>query len=133
MRSHSNAVISRDIMDRRPADNALVALAIGVVLIAVGAGLLVNLGGSADAVIARVTSRSLGELAPGYAASRGGFRVYATLILALGVAVGGLGVGTAAALAGAALVLIGAATFAIASVVAIVGEVRTYRERQHTT
>jgi len=64
-------------------------VALGLVLVAVGVVLLVNLGGSADSVIRRVTSRNLGELAPGYAASRGGFKVYATLVLALGVSVAG--------------------------------------------
>ena len=102
-------------------------IALGLVLVAVGVVLLVNLGGSADMVIRRLTSRNLGELAPGYAASRGGFRVYATLILALGVAVAGLGVSTGAALWGAVAVVLGVLVFAIASVVAIRGEVRTYR------
>ncbi len=102
-------------------------LAIGLVLLVVGAALLTNLGGSAEAVIRRVTSRNLGELAPGYAARNGGFKVYATLILALGVAVAGLGISPNAAVAGAAAIVLGVAVFVIASVVAIRGEVRTYR------
>jgi hypothetical protein len=102
-------------------------VALGLVLVAVGAVLLVNLGGSADAVIRRVTSRNLGELAPGYAARRGGFRVYATLILALGVAVAGLGISAGAPLPGAVAMVLGVLLFAIASVLAIRGEVRTYR------
>jgi hypothetical protein len=100
---------------------------LGVVLVAVGAVLLTNLGGAAEAVIRSLTSRNLGELAPGYAASRGGFRVYATLILALGIAVAGLGVSPGAPLAGLAAMILGVAVFVIASVVAIRGEIRTYR------
>lgn len=100
---------------------------IGVLLCAAGITLLLNLGGAADAVIRRVTSRSLGELAPGFAASRGGFRVYAALVLAIGVAVTGLSlVGLSAAL-GVGLLVVGLIAFIAASVVAIVGEVRTYR------
>jgi hypothetical protein len=45
-------------------------LALGLLISAAGAVLLVNLFGAADMVIHRVTSHSLGELAPGYAASR---------------------------------------------------------------
>src|SRR6476661_1713636 len=102
-------------------------IAIGLLLVIVGAVLLLNLGGAGDAVIARVTSRNLGELAPGYAASRGGFRVYATLVLALGVAVAGLGISPAAPLAGAIGTAAAVLAFIVASVVAIAGEVRTYR------
>ena len=101
--------------------------ALGLLLVAVGAVLVVNIGGAADAVIRQVTSRNLGELAPGYAATRGGFRVYATLILALGVAVTGLGISPGAPLVGAVAMVLGVVVFAIASVVAIRGEVRTYR------
>jgi hypothetical protein len=102
-------------------------VALGLVLVAVGTVLLVNLYGSADAVIRKVTSRNLGELAPGYAASPRGFRVYATLILALGVAVAGLGISPGVPVAGAVAIVLGVVVFAIASVVAISGEVRTYR------
>ena len=102
-------------------------LALGLVLVGVGAALLINLGGAADTVIRRVTSRNLGELAPGYAASAGGFRVYATLVLALGVTAAGLGISAGAAVPGAVAMVLGIAVFVIASVVAITGEVRTYR------
>jgi hypothetical protein len=93
----------------------------------VGTILLVNLGGAANVVIRRLTSRNLGELAPGYAASPRGLRAYATLILALGLAVAGVGVSPSAALAGVLGIALGVATFAIASVIAITGELRTYR------
>ena len=102
-------------------------LAIGVLLLLTGVALLFNLGGAADAVIRRVTSRSLGELAPGYAASRTGFKVYAVLILAIGVAVTGLGIAESSSDLGAGLLLLGVSAFVVASVIAIAGEVRTYR------
>ena len=102
-------------------------LAIGVLLCVAGIALLLNLGGAADAVIRKVTSRSLGELAPGFAASRGGFKVYAALVLAIGVAVTGLGVIGQSAAFGLGLVAVGLIVFVAASVIAIAGEVRTYR------
>jgi hypothetical protein len=104
-----------------------VALVIGVVLILVGVALLFNVGGAGDLVINRVTSRSLGELAPGYAASPNGFKVYSTLILAIGIAVAGLGIADRSVAVGAALLLLGIGVFAVVSVIAIVGEARTYR------
>ena len=102
-------------------------LAIGVLLSLAGIILLFNVAGAGDVVIRRVTSRSLGELAPGFAASRGGFRIYAILVLAIGVAVVGLSVLNQSALGGVALLAAGLVVFAAASVLAIVGEVRTYR------
>ena len=102
-------------------------LAIGVLLCVAGIALLLNLGGSADAVIRKVTSRSLGELAPGFAASRGGFRIYAALVLAIGVAVSGLGILDQSVAFGVGLLAVGLIVFVAASVIAIVGEVRTYR------
>jgi hypothetical protein len=103
------------------------AIAIGVLLCVAGITLLFNVGGAGDAVIRRVTSRSLGELAPGFAASLSGFRVYAGLILSIGVAVAGLGVADRSAVLGVGLFLVGVAVFAAGSLIAIVGEVRTYR------
>jgi len=102
-------------------------IAAGLVLVAVGVALLVNLGGSANLVIRRVTSRKLGDLAPGYAASALGFKVYATLVAALGIVVCGIGLSLAAPIPGVVAILVGVAVFAIASVLAITGEVRTYR------
>jgi len=102
-------------------------LVIGILLCLAGIALLFNVGGAGDLVIRRVTSRSLGELAPGYAASPNGFRVYAVLILAVGVAVTGLEIAGASAVAGLGMLVLGIAAFVVASVIAIVGEVRTYR------
>jgi len=58
---------------------------IGVLLFVAGFVLLLNLFGAADFVMRRVTSQPLGELAPGFAASRRGFRTYAVLVLAIGI------------------------------------------------
>jgi hypothetical protein len=104
-----------------------VALVIGVLLCVAGIALLFNLGGAADVLIRRVTSRSLGELAPGYAASRAGLKVYAVLVLAIGVAVAGLGIADWSVALGGGLLTLGVVVFLVASVIAIVGEVRTYR------
>jgi phosphatidylglycerophosphate synthase len=104
-----------------------VVLAIGVLLSLVGLVLLFNLLGAGDAVIRRVTSRSLGELAPGFAASRRGFRTYAILVLAVGLLCLGLAVTAIFVPLGAGLLVLGAVVFSIASVIAILGEVETYR------
>ena len=101
-------------------------LAIGVLLCLAGLVLLFNVLGAGDFVIRRVTSRSLGELAPGFAASRRGFRTYATLVLAIGVTCVGLAIAGSSASIGAGVVVLGAISFVIASVIAIVGEVETY-------
>ena len=102
-------------------------LVVGVLISLAGIGLLLNLGGAGDFVIRRVTSRSLGELAPGYAASPGGFKVYSTLVLAVGVAVTGLELAARSAFVGLTLLVAGLVVFVVASVIAIAGEVRTYR------
>lgn len=104
-----------------------VVFAIGVLLCVAGITLLFNVGGAGDAVIRRVTSRSLGELAPGFAASRLGFKVYATLVLAVGVLAAGLGIAGWSVPLAASLLVLGAISFVVASVIAIVGEVETYR------
>ena len=74
-----------------------------------------------------MTSRSLGELAPGYAASPRGFKVYATLVLAIGVAVTGLELTDRSPTAGLIMLVVGVVVFLVASAIAIAGEVRTYR------
>ena len=102
-------------------------LTIGVLLVLAGLVLLLNLFGAADVVIRRVTSRPLGELAPGFAASRRGFKTYAALVLAVGVLCVGLAETAQFLPLGAALLVVGALLFGIASVIAIAGEVETYR------
>src|SRR5437868_12189209 len=103
-------------------------LAIGVLVTLAGVVLLLNLLGAGDYVIRRVTSKYLGELPPGFAASRRGFRIYATLVIAVGIV--GLGVGLLGSLVpiAAALIVLGALTFGIASGIAIAGEVETARK-----
>lgn len=101
--------------------------AIGVLLLVAGLVLLFDVAGAAGVVMRRVTSQPLGELAPGFAASRTGFKVYAVLILAVGVAVTGLGIAGSSAVIGGVLLALGILVFLVASVVAIAGEVRTYR------
>lgn len=104
-----------------------VVLVIGVLLSVAGFVLLVNLFGAADLVMRRVTSQPLGELAPGFAASRRGFRTYAVLVLAIGILCLGLAATAWFIPLGAGLLVLGALAFGIASVIAIAGEVETYR------
>jgi hypothetical protein len=102
-------------------------LAIGVILFVAGLVLLLNVARAGDLVMRRVTSQPLGELAPGFAASRGGFKTYAALVIAIGVFAIGLGVAGWSALIGAGLMVVGGLAFVVASVIAIAGEVKTYR------
>jgi hypothetical protein len=103
-------------------------LVLGLLLVVVGVVLLLDLGGAAGFVIRHLTARSLGELAPGYAASRHGFRVYASLILFIGTMALGIAVSPIATLPGVIGIAAGAIAFVVASVVAVAGEVRTYRD-----
>lgn len=105
-------------------------LTIAVLLISAGVLLLLNVGGAATAVIRRVTSKNLGQLPAGYAASVGGLRVYAVLLIAIGLATAGFAIAPASPVAGLAAILLGAIAFAVASGIAILGEVRTYRALQ---
>ena len=108
-------------------------LILGLLLIAAGVVLLLNLGGAATAVIRRVTSKDLGQLPAGYAASPTGLKVYALLLIAIGVATAGFAVAPSSPVTGVAGIVLGALGFAIASVIAIAGEVRTYRALQART
>src|SRR5437899_11362028 len=102
-------------------------LVVGIILTAIGIVLLLNVGGAADLVMKRVTSQPLGELPPGFAASRRGFNIYATLVLAIGVFALGLAVAGWSVPIGPSLMVLGGITFAGASVLAIAGELETYR------
>jgi hypothetical protein len=104
-----------------------VVLGIGVVLALAGAVLLLNLFGAGDYVMRRVTSRYLGSLPPGFAASKRGFRIYSLLVLAIGVVFLGVGLTFAVVLLGAGLIVVGAIGFGMASLAAIAGEVETAR------
>jgi hypothetical protein len=102
-------------------------IAIGVVLAVAGLVLYSDVAGVGGCVIRVVTSRNLGSLAPGYAATRGGFQVYSLLLVAFAVAVTGAGVSPIQPLAGVISVAAGCLAFALLSVLAIAGEIRTFR------
>jgi len=102
-------------------------LVLGVLLVVAGLVLLLNLFGAGDQVIQRVTSRSLGELAPGFAASARGFKTYALLIFSVGVVCAAVGTAGWSTLLTAVLGILGTVVFIVASVIAITGEVATYR------
>ena len=102
-------------------------LVIGAALCLAALVLLFNLGGAADLVMKRVTSQPLGELAPGFAATRRGFNTYATLVLAIGLFAVGLAATAWFVPVGASLIVLAAITFAGSSVIAIAGEIETYR------
>ncbi len=106
----------------------LIVLVFGAALVGAGLVLLTNLFGAADSVIRRVTSQPLGQLAPGFAASRHGFRIYALLVIAVGLLCAGFGLTSVFIPLAAGFIVIGAALFGIASVIAIAGEVETYRK-----
>lgn len=106
-----------------------VVLVIGIVLCLVGAVWLLNVFGAADYTIKRVTSKYLGSLPPGFAASTRGFRVYSVLVLALGVLCLGLGVIERSVPLAAGLLVLGAVTFGVGSMIAIAGEVETARKK----
>ena len=104
-----------------------VVLVLGATLFLAGLVLLLNLFGAGDYVIRRVTSRYLGTLPPGFAASKRGFRIYSVLVLAVGVLCLGLAATAWLLPLGAGLLVVGAVAFGVASVVAIAGEVETAR------
>jgi hypothetical protein len=99
------------------------ALALGIVVILAG----IVMDGYRGWLIRQWTSRSLGTLAPGYAAGDRGFRVYTALVRTIGIVLVSLWVMTLSLGFGAVLLLVGAGGFLVFSVIAIVGEVRTYR------
>jgi len=92
-------------------------IAIGLVLV-VGSAALVFWQ---DAVTRRVTSQSLGSLAPGYAASKQGFRAYAGLVGDIGLFAIAIGYGSSW------LIAASIALFVLGTIIVIVGEVVTYR------
>ena len=104
-----------------------VLLVVGVVFALAGAVLLLNVGGAADAVKRHVTSKNLGSLAPGYANSAAGFAVYARLLSSVGAIFLGIAVADRFALIGLALLVLGAVAFVALSVIAVRGEIATYR------
>ena len=106
-----------------------IVLAIGIILCAAGLAWLLNVFGAADYTIRRITSRYLGSLPPGFASTVRGFRVYAILVLSLGVICLGAGSLDRSVPLAAGLLVVGAITFGIASMLAIAGEVETARKK----
>jgi hypothetical protein len=100
------------------------AVLLGVVLLGLGVAMELN----RDRLIRRVTSRSLGSLAPGYAATGAGIRVYTGLVVSIGVTVLGAGLAGSYRTLGGAVLLAGVAAFLVLSVVALVGETQTFRK-----
>jgi len=104
-----------------------VVTALGLLILLAGGILYANVAGAADFLIKNLTSRSLGTLAPGYAASPSGIRVYANVVASFGIVAIGLGSTDWGGSAGAFVAVVGFVLFIAFSAVAIVGEVRTYR------
>jgi hypothetical protein len=101
---------------------------IGAALLLVAVVLVFDVAGAGKAVIRNLTSRSLGRLAPGFAASPFGFKIYAALLGSIGLTLFGLDMARTDALPGLVAMIAGVTGFVLLSVFAIVGEVRTYRE-----
>jgi hypothetical protein len=97
------------------------------VLLLIAVVLVLNIGGAANAVIRNLTSRSLGDLAPGYAASPIGLKIYAGIIGAIGLIFAGLDAAALVPIPGLVAMIAGAIAFIGLSILAIRGEVETYR------
>jgi len=78
-------------------------------------------------LVARVTSRSLGSLAPGYASTPKGVTVYTYLVTSVGMVLAGIGVAQWFTVFGGILAICGILAFVVFSIVAIAGEVRVFR------
>ena len=102
-------------------------LVIGALIVAIGVVLALNVLGAGDFVMRTVTSRYLGSLPPGFAGSKRGFRVYAALVIAIGLVFAGFGLAESSVDAGIAVFAVGGAAFIVLSVIAIRGEVETVR------
>ncbi len=102
-------------------------LVIGALIALIGVVLLLNLAGAGDYVIRHLTSKYLGTLPPGFAASKRGFSVYAILVVSIGTFFVGVALAAAVLWLGLALLGVSLAVFLAASVLAIRGEVATAR------
>ena len=100
-------------------------LVIGGVIVLIGVVLAANILGSGDFVMRNLTQRYLGSLPPGYAASKTGFRVYALLVIAIGLLFASFGIAETSVNAGIALFALGAVGFFVLSLLAIRGEIAT--------
>jgi hypothetical protein len=113
-----------DRIDRAKIAGSMVT-ALGLLILLAGGILYTKVAGAF--LIKNLTSRSLGTLAPGYAASPSGIRVYANVIASFGIVVIGLGATDWAGSMGAFVAVVGLVMFVAFSAVAIAGEVKTYR------
>jgi len=100
-------------------------LVIGGLIAVLGAVLATNLLGAGDFVMRNVTRRYLGSLPPGFAGSNRGFRVYALLVIAIGLLFAGFGIAETSVITGVAVFAIGGVGFLVLSVLAIQGEIAT--------
>jgi len=107
-----------------------IVLAIGLALCLAGFVWLMNVFGAGDYMIKRVTSKYLGDLPPGFAATTRGLRIYSVLVIAVGVLCVGLGLIQRSLPLAAGLLVIGAITFGVASMLAIAGEIETVRSHR---
>ncbi len=112
-------------IDRAKIAGSMAVTALGLVIMVAGGILYTKVVG--DFLITHLTSRSLGSLAPGYAASRAGMRTYSNVIATFGILVVGLGATAWADRVGAFVAVVGFVAFVGYSAAAIAGEVRTYR------
>jgi hypothetical protein len=113
-----------DRIDRAKIAGSMVT-ALGLLILLAGGFLYTKVVGAF--LIKNLTSRSLGTLAPGYAASPSGIRVYANVIASFGIVVIGLGATDWAGRMGAFVAVVGLVMFVAFSAIAIAGEVKTYR------
>lgn len=90
---------------------------IGIVLVFASAGLVVAQG----AVTRHVTSRPLGPLAAGWAATKQGYRAYAGLVADVGL------IAVAVGLNLAWLIIVSIGLFVLGTIAVVIGEVATYR------
>jgi hypothetical protein len=98
-------------------------------LLILGSAVLLSsfaLGVGRQAVIRTVTSRSLGGLAPGYAATEIGFLVYVNILMSIGLVLMAIWSMSFSAW-GIVFLALAVLGFIVYSIVAIAGEVRTYR------
>lgn len=108
-------------------------LIVGGLIVLIGLVLVLNLLGAGAFVMRNLTSRYLGSLPPGYAASQAGFRVYALLVIAIGLLFAGFGAAETSVATGVVVFVVGVVGFVVLSVLAIRGELETVRRSDHGT
>jgi hypothetical protein len=102
-------------------------LVLGVLFIGVGVVLTFDIAGLGRSVIKNLTSKPLGTLAPGFAATRQGMETYGLVLATCGLMLISVPMASIQPVAGLVGLVGGFIAFLLVSVLAIVGEVRTYR------